>query len=47
MLCASKERFTKERCRIMMESMRNSLRDVARRDIVIASVVSVLGLALM
>jgi signal transduction histidine kinase len=31
----------------MMESMRNSLRDVARRDIVIASVVSVLGLALM
>ena len=31
----------------MMESMRNSLRDVARRDVVIASVVSVLGLALM
>jgi signal transduction histidine kinase len=31
----------------MMESMRKSLRDVARRDVVIASVVSVLGLALM
>jgi hypothetical protein len=31
----------------MMESMRNSLRDVARRDVVIASVISVLGLALM
>jgi len=31
----------------MMESMRNSLRDIARRDVVIASVVSVLGLALM
>jgi hypothetical protein len=31
----------------MMESMRDSLRDVARRDVVIASVVSVLGLALM
>jgi hypothetical protein len=31
----------------MMVSMRNSLRAVARRDVVIASVVSVLGLALM
>src|SRR3954467_12589644 len=42
-----KQRFTKGRLKLMMDSMTASLKGVARRDIAIASIVTLLGLALM